>query len=235
MQLKALFFDVFGTCVDWRNSIAREAAEFGSMHGIRNVDWFRFSDAWRGLYEPQMERVRSGERAWSKLDTLHLESLKIVLERFRIFDVGNEALDNLNRAWHRLDPWPDVVEGLTRLKTQYIVAPNSNGNISLIVNMAKRAGLPWDVILGAETARAYKPTPEAYLRNVELLGLAPEEVMMVAAHNGDLAAARVCDLRTCFVLRPQEHGPEQTSDLMAARNYDIEVRDFCDLAMRLDC
>jgi 2-haloacid dehalogenase len=233
MTVKALFFDVFGTCVDWRSSIAREGETLGRRTGIEEVDWSAFADAWRALYQPQMETVRSGSRPWTTLDALHREALDRVLSDFGLDELSENERIELNLAWHRLDPWPDVIEGLTRLKARYIIAPNSNGNIALITNMAKRAGLPWDVVLGAETARAYKPLPQAYLRNVDLLGLAPAEVMMIAAHNNDLAAAASCGLKSAFVPRPAEHGPGQASDLQPELEVDVVASTFLDLAERL--
>jgi 2-haloacid dehalogenase len=234
-EVRALLFDAFGTCVDWRTSVIAAGAAFGRAHGLTGVDWSSFADAWRGLYQPQMEEVRTGRRPWTKLDDLHRESLDRVLRQFGISGVPAADLETLNRAWHRLDPWPDTIEGLARLKTRYIIAPNSNGNVALILNMAKRAGIPWDVILGAEIARAYKPMPEAYLRNVDILGLRPPQVMMVAAHNGDLVAAGACGLRTGFTARPLEHGPGQTTDLRPEQAYDVVARDFVDLARQMGC
>lgn len=232
-QPRALVFDVFGTCVDWRSSIAREGDAVGRRLAATGVDWLAFADAWRAQYQPQMETVRSGQRPWTTLDVLHREALDRVLPVFGLGAMSVAVRNDLTRAWHRLDPWPDVVDGLTRLKTRYVIAPNSNGNIALLVNMAKRAGLPWDAILGAEIARAYKPRPEVYLRCAEALGLAPSAVMMVAAHNGDLVAAAACGLQTAFVPRPTEHGPGQTSDLTPEREFDVVATDFIDLANRL--
>lgn len=233
--IRALLFDVFGTCVDWRTGVIGAGEAFGRAHRLSGVDWTRFADAWRGLYQPQLEKVRTGRRPWTKLDDLHRESLEIVLHELGITGIPAADLDDLNRAWHRLDPWPDTVEGLRRLKTRYTIAPNSNGNVALLLNMAKRAGIPWDAILGAEIARAYKPLPEAYLRNVEILGLDPSEVMMVAAHNSDLVAAGACGLRTGFVARSAEHGPGQTTDLGPEQAYDVVARDFMDLARQMGC
>jgi 2-haloacid dehalogenase len=233
--IKALAFDVFGTVVDWRTSIAREGRELGAAKGISDIDWEQFADDWRALYQPSMARVRDGERPWTILDELHRESLAQLLERYEIDTLSEAESEHLNRAWHRLDPWPDVVAGLTRLKERYILATLSNGNIALMVNMAKRAGLPWDVILGAEVARAYKPQPEAYLATARALGLAPEECLMVAAHNGDLVAAAACGFQTAFVARPTEHGPNQTSDLAPAGNWSVVAADFHALASRLGC
>jgi 2-haloacid dehalogenase len=181
-----------------------------------------------------MEEVRSGRRAFTILDVLHRESLEKLVARYGIRGLSESDLDHMSRAWHRLDPWPDALEGLRRLKTKFIIAPCSNGNIALMVNLAKRAGLPWDCILGAETARAYKPMPETYLASCRQLGLAPASVLMVAAHNHDLKAAKAQGMKTAFVARPTEHGPGQTTDLAAdAACVDIAARDFVDLAVRL--
>jgi 2-haloacid dehalogenase len=233
--VKALVFDVFGTVVDWRSGVARDAAPFLARHGQAGADPAAFADAWRRRYMPAMEEVRSGRRPFVRLDVLHRENLLAILPDFGIDPacIPAEALDALNRAWHRLDPWPDAVAGLARLRTRYLIAPLSNGNIILMANMAKRAGLPWDAILGAEVAQAYKPMPAAYLRTAEVLALRPEEVGMVAAHNGDLAAARACGLRTCFVPRPTEHGPGQTTDLTPAQDWDVVASDFNQFAETL--
>lgn len=233
-KVKALLFDVFGTVVDWRSSIDREMAAYFTGRQIER-DWGAFADAWRRRYQPAMEEVRNGNRPFIKLDELHRENLIDTLGEFGLKDLSDEAIDHLNRAWHRLDPWPDTVEGLQRLKQHYILGSLSNGNVALIVNMAKNAGLPWDVILGAEVARAYKPQPEAYLRAAELLSLDPDACMMVAAHNSDLLAARGCGLKTAFVLRPMEHGAGQNSDLAPLENFDLTARNFTDLADQLGC
>ncbi len=233
--VRALLFDVFGTCVDWRAGVIREGEAFGRAHGLAGVDWPAFAAAWRGRYQPHLEQVRSGRRPWTTLDVLHRESLETVLREFGIAGIPAPDLEEFNRVWHRLDPWPDVIPGLTRLRTRYVIAPNSNGHVALILNMAKRAGIPWDAILGAEIARAYKPQPEAYLRNVEVLGLTPSQVMMVAAHNADLVAAGACGLRTAFVPRPAEYGPKQTSDLTAEHAFDMVARHFLDLAHQMGC
>ena len=229
----ALTFDVFGTVVDWRTSVAREGRVFGKRHGIE-TDWVRFADEWRGLYQPSMSRVRDGERPWATLDELHRESLCELLDRLGVAlgegGLDDDAIDDFNRAWHRLDPWPDVVEGLTRLKRRYVLATLSNGNVALIVNMAKRAGLAWDAVLGADVARCYKPQPNAYLKTAELLGLAPGECMMVAAHNDDLRAARALGFRTAFVRRALEYGPNQTDNLRAEDDFDVVAESFIDLA-----
>ncbi len=235
MDIRACLFDVFGTVVDWRTSVSRDLAAFAASRHLPPLDWPQFTVDWRKLYQPSMEEVRSGRRPFTILDVLHRESLVRLLERYRLTGLPEADIDHMSRAWHRLDPWPDVLEGLARLKRRRIIAPCSNGNIALMVNLAKRAGLPWDCILGAETARAYKPLPEAYLAACRQLGLPPAQVMMVAAHNGDLKAAKAQGLATAFVPRPLEHGPGQTSDLAAdPACVDLPVRDFVDLAARLD-
>jgi 2-haloacid dehalogenase len=233
--VRALVFDVFGTVVDWRSGVAREAGPFLARHGKGETDPTAFADAWRRRYSPAMEEVRSGRRPFTRLDVLHRENLEAMLPEFGVdpAHVPAAQLDELNLAWHRLDPWPDAVAGLTRLKTRYIIAPLSNGNIILMLDMAKRAGLPWDAVLGAEVAQAYKPMPEAYLRTADILAMRPEEVCLMAAHNGDLAAARKCGLRTGFVPRPTEHGPGQTKDLHPTQDWDVVAKDFSDLAGKL--
>jgi 2-haloacid dehalogenase len=233
--VKALLFDTFGTVVDWRNGVARELAPFLARHGRGDLDAHALADAWRKRYQPAMEQVRSGARPFTRLDILHRENLEAVLRDHGIDPGALPAaeVDELNRAWHRLNPWPDSVPGLTRLRTRYFIAPLSNGNIALLANMAKRASLPWDAVLGAEAAQAYKPTPEAYLRTADMLGLPPSACMMVAAHNNDLAAARSCGLRTAFIPRPTEHGPSQTTDLSATSDWDVVAADMEDLAARL--
>jgi 2-haloacid dehalogenase len=235
--VQALLFDTFGTVVDWRSGVARELAPFFARHGRGDLDAHVLADAWRAQYQPAMQQVRSGARPFTRLDVLHRENLEAVL-RDQGMDLGaipEAELDELNRAWHRLDPWPDSVPGLTRLRRRFFIAPLSNGNIALLANMAKRAGLPWDAVLGAEAAQAYKPTPGAYLRTAEILGLPPAACMMVAAHNSDLAAARSCGLRTGFIPRPTEHGPGQVTDLAATSNWDVVAADMEDLAARLGC
>ena len=233
-KVAALLFDVFGTVVDWRGSLIDDLGRFGAARGL-TLDWARFSDDWRALYQPAMERVRSGQRAWTVLDVLHRESLDQLIDKYAISGLSEADKAHLNRVWHRLQPWPDSVEGLARLKQRYIIGTLSNGNVGLLTRMAKFAGLPWDVILGAETARAYKPLPQAYLGNAELLNLRPDEVMLVAAHNGDLAAAAKAGLATAFVARPLEHGPGQTRDLAPARDWDVVTDSFLGLATAMGC
>jgi 2-haloacid dehalogenase len=223
--VKACVFDVFGTVVDWRSSISADLAAFGKAKGI-SADWVAFTDDWRGLYQPAMEDVRSGRRAWTILDVLHRESLDTLLVKHGIKGLTEVDIAHMNRAWHRLEPWPDTVAGLTRLKTKVIIGTLSNGNVGLLTRMAKHAQLPWDVILGAETSLAYKPLPQAYLGAAAHLNLKPAEVMLVAAHNGDLAAAAAAGLRTAFVARPSEYGPHQDRDFKADRTWDIVTDSF---------
>lgn len=225
MPPAALIFDVFGTCVDWRTSIAREVAAAGL-----SVDPLAFADAWRGEYQPALEQVRAGERGYVALDDLHRENLEVVLARFGVSHRDPAALA---RAWERLDPWPDVVPGLTALRETALIAPCSNGSIAMMARLARYARLPWHAILGADIARDYKPKPEVYLASCRALRLEPAEVMMVAAHNGDLAAARAQGLRTAFVARPAEHGEAQTIDLAPSEAWDVVAADFPDLARQV--
>mgnify|MGYP001195913652 CR=1 FL=1 len=233
-QVKALLFDVFGTVVDWRSSTMAELTAFGKQKGI-TADWVAITDEWRGLYQPAMEEVRSGRRAWTILDVLHAESLETLLAKHKITGVTADEKDHLVKIWHRLKPWPDVVSGLTRLKSKYIIGTLSNGNVGLLTRMAKNVGLPWDVVLGAETARAYKPLPEAYTRSADLLNIKPHELMLVAAHNGDLAAAQKAGLSTGFVPRPTEYGPHQKGDYKAEGEWTVIGADFNDIATKLGC
>ena len=222
-MIQALIFDVFGTCVDWRSSVAREVAAV-----LPGVDATAFATAWRAEYDPAMARIRDGGRGYVPLDDLHLENMHRVAEAF-----GVTAPDSLNAAWERLDPWPDVVAGLSALKKTHIIAPCSNGSIALMTRLARYGGLPWDCILGAELARDYKPKPAVYRACCTALRLPVDAVMMVAAHNGDLAAARAAGLATAFVPRPTEHGPGQMIDLEATENWTIVARDFKDLAEKV--
>lgn len=233
-KVEALLFDVFGTVVDWRSSIIAELEAFGVAKGLE-ADWVKFTDDWRALYQPAMEEVRSGRRAWTILDVLHRESLDKLLAKHAIKGLSEAEILHLNTVWHRLKPWPDVVAGLTRLKTRFIIGTLSNGNVGLLTRLAKNASLPWDVVLGAETARAYKPLPQAYLASAALLNLEPAQVMLVAAHNGDLAAAAECGLATGFVGRPTEYGPHQKIDFKADRDWDVVAASFEDLAAKLGC
>lgn len=233
-SIKALTFDVFGTVVDWRTSIIRQGEAFGESRDLK-VDWEAFADSWRKLYQPTMERVRSGELPWARLDDLHRMSLDRLITEFAITGLDESEIDHLNRAWHRLDPWPDAVPGLTRLRRRFILATLSNGNVALLVNLARHAGLPWDAVLGAEPARSYKPEPAAYLRTADFLGLAPEECMLVAAHNDDLLAAGALGFGTAFVYRRTEYGPHQATDLRPERDWDVVAEDLSDLARQLGC
>ena len=233
-EIRAVLFDVFGTVVDWRTSITRELAAFGAAQGIE-ADWECVADDWRGEYQPAMDEVRSGRRGWTVLDVLHREGLERVLARYAVDGVAEADLQDLTLAWHRLPPWPDAVPGLTRLATRYAVGTLSNGNTALLTDLAEHGHLPFDVLLGAETAGAYKPLPDAYLRNVALLELTPHQVMLVAAHNSDLAAADELGLRTAFVMRPTEHGPTQRTDLAPTGDWDVVVDSIPAVADALDC
>jgi 2-haloacid dehalogenase len=232
--VKAILFDTFGTVVDWRSSLIAELTSFGTARGL-TADWAGLVDAWRGNYAPSMDRVRRGEQPWTKLDDLHMATLRDLVVRFGLTGLTEADLDHLNRGWHRLTPWPDAVPGLARLKTRYIIGPLSNGNVALLLNMAKHAGIPWDMICAAELFRHYKPDPETYLGAAALLGLAPGEVMMAAAHNGDLRAARACGLRTAFFPRPSEYGPHQRRDFAAEDAWDVVVGDIEGLAHKMGC
>jgi 2-haloacid dehalogenase len=227
-------FDVFGTVVDWRTSVASQVEELARRKS-RRVDGAAFADAWRAQYAPSMNRVRKGELPWTTLDELHRMSLDQLLPDFGLTGLSDAEAEHLNRAWHRLRPWPDAVAGLTRLKRKFIIAPLSNGNISLITNMAKYAGLPWDCILGAELARHYKPDPEVYQSAADFLDLPRGDVMMVAAHLGDLRAAKAVGLKTAFVVRASEFGssPTRRPELVADASADISARDFGHLATLL--
>ena len=233
-NIKALVFDVFGTVVDWRTSIASEAKQCLSKKGYE-LDWVLFADSWRAKYQPAMERVRTGGRGFVRLDILHMENLIEVLKDFDIKSVTETELNYLNRAWHRLLPWPDSVPGLLRLKKKFIIGTMSNGNVALMVNMAKNGGLPWDVILGAEPAQAYKPEPKTYLTGVDWLNLKPSEVLMCAAHNADLVAAGTQGLKTAFIARPTEYGPNQKHDFEAEHDFDYISENMLDLADKLGC
>jgi len=234
LDVQALLFDVFGTVVDWRSSIIDDLGRFGTEKGLK-ADWAAFADDWRGLYQPAMDEVREGRRPWTILDVLHRESLDKLVVKYGFGGLGEADKAHINKVWHRLKPWPDSVAGLQRLKSRYIIGPLSNGNVGLLTRMAKNGGLPWDVILGAETARAYKPLPQAYLASAELLNLAPTQVMLVAAHNGDLAAAASTGLRTAFVARPMEYGPNQKRDFKAEGDWDVVTDSFTGLAKAMGC
>ncbi|OBF26891.1 haloacid dehalogenase, type II [Mycobacterium sp. ACS1612] len=227
--MKALAFDVFGTVVDWRSSIIAELEQFGQRHGLQR-DWASFADDWRAGYAPAMDRVRRGELPWTRIDDLHR---MILGELLGDTSVTTEEIDELNRAWHRLDPWPDSVAGLTRLKEKFTITTLSNGNMSLLTNMAKRAGLPWDCVISAELFHHYKPDREAYLGCADLLGVEPDELMLVAAHPSDLKAAGAVGLKTAYVDRPLENGPGRQPHHVARDEFDFTAKDFIDLAEQL--
>jgi len=228
---KALFFDVFGTLVDWRTSIAREARSILEPLG-RKLDWLAFADAWRGEYQPAMEEIRSGRRAFCRLDVLHRRNLETILPRFKISGLPEATLANLNLAWHRLDGWPDSAPGLARLKRTCWLAPVSNGNIALMVDLARRNAFPWDAVLGSEIAGDFKPKPRVYLVACEAFALAPGDCMMVAAHSNDLAHAAKCGLRTAHIARPNEHGPGR-GETAPTVPVDYAAADLNDLAAKL--
>jgi len=231
-SVSILAFDVFGTVVNWRSSVIAEGAELGKAKTL-NVDWPAFADAWRAIYRPYMDRVRTGKLPWTKLDDLYRQMLEETLSKFAINNLNEDEKQHFNRVWHRLRPWPDSVSGLSRLKSQFVITTLSNGNISLLTNMAKHAGLPWDCILSAENVRHYKPDPEVYLLVPQLFDLKPEQVMMVAAHEHDLQSAQKHGLRTAFVHRPKEHGPGKASEIPPAGRYDFVAADMLDLADQL--
>ena len=238
LGVKALVFDTFGTVVDWRGSIIREAEQWGREKNLE-IDWGQFADRWRAGYGPSMDKVRKGELPWMKLDALHLMILNQLLEEFHITGLTEQEKEHWNGVWHRLYGWPDSVAGLTLLKKNYIIATLSNGNVSLLVEMAKFAGLPWDTVFGSDLFHHFKPDPEVYLGAVDLLSLKPTEVMMVAAHPPDLAAAASCGLRTALVPRPLERGPAVSSPPPPAHptepteSFDIVAPDFIELAKKL--
>ena len=225
--VKVLAFDVFGTVVDWRSGMIAEAEAMGKRKGLV-ADWGAFVDAWRAEYVPSMDRARRGEMRWTRLDDLHRQSLERLLTRFSIDGLSDAEKDDLNLAWHRLRPWPDVVEGLTRLRRRFVITPLSNGNLSLLTDMAKRAGLPWDCILSAELVRHYKPDREVYLSVAEFFGIRPEAVMMVAAHPGDLRVPKTLGMRTAYVHRPSE--TPRGAQWPPAGSFDFLVSDFLELA-----
>ena len=230
-MVKALAFDVFGTVVDWRSSIIREGELVGAARGLK-VDWGAFADAWRAGYRPAMDRVMRGESGWANIDRLHREILDSLIARFSLGSLGEDEIEHLNRAWHRLVPWPDSVPGLNRLRSRYVLATLSNGNISLLVDMAKHAGLPWDCVLSGELIGKYKPDLEVYRMAARLLGVAPAELMLVAAHPPDLQAAQRAGLKAAYVPRPLEHGPGRGAPA-ADPAFDIVASDFLDLAAKL--
>jgi 2-haloacid dehalogenase len=230
--IRAMFFDVFGTLVDWRTGVAREAERLLERTGY-NLDWAGFADVWRAEYQPGMEEVRSGRISFSKLDVLHRRNLERLMPRFGLRNLPDDVVSELTLAWHRLDAWPDVPPALARLRKKFLLAPVSNGNISLMVDLARRNDFPWDAILGAEVAGDYKPKPRVYLAACEAFDLKPEQCMMVAAHSNDLAAAAACGLRTGHTARPDEYGPG-TGERGPTVKVDVAGKDLADLADRLD-
>ena len=231
-NVKALVFDVFGTVVDWRGSIIREGSLLNERKGY-DVDWGVFADRWRSGYGPAMNQVRTGELPWTKLDDLHRMVLNELIVEFELTGMSEAEIQHLNQVWHRLAPWPDAIAGLSRLREKYTTATLSNGNVSLLLNMAKNAGLPFDTILSAELSRHYKPDPEAYLKAAELFSLQPEQVMLVAAHPSDLRGAARAGLRTADVHRPLERGPERPTVPPPRDEFDLIAEDFIDLAEQL--
>lgn len=231
-SLQILVFDTFGTVVDWRSSVIAEGEKLGRAKGLK-VDWAAFADAWRGGYGPALNRVRTGQLPWTKLDALHRMTLDELLVRFKIEGLTEEEIKHFNRVWHRLRGWPDAIAGLTRLRKRFVIAPLSNGNLALLTNMAKFAGLPWDCILSTELVRHYKPDRETYLMVPDFFDVDPAAVMMVAAHEGDLRAAKALGLRTAYVHRPLEFGPARTPAYPSSGQFDVVSKDFTDLAAQL--
>ena len=231
-KIRAILFDVFGTVVDWRGSLIADLTEWGAAQGIA-ADWTGLAGAWRGAYAPSMDRVRQRAQPWTVLDDLHRESLRALLPQFGVAALDDARLEHVNRVWRRLHPWPDAVAGLARLKQLVVIAALSNGNVALLVDMAKFAGLPWDMVFGADLCRHYKPDPETYLGACGLLGLPPDQVLMAAAHPSDLAAAQRLGLRTAFIARPLEHGPGQAA-ADAGGDWDFAVGSIVELADRLE-
>ena len=231
-QIKALVFDIFGTVVDWRSSIIREGQKLSAQTGLQ-ADWPALADAWRAGYQPAMQRARSGQIAWTNIDGLHRVILEELLPRFGLTGLTEAQRDHLNRAWHRLDPWPDSVAGLRRLKKRFVISTLSNGNVALLVNMAKHGRLPWDCVLSAEIIQKYKPDPEVYQMAASLLGFDREQVLMVAAHPSDLRGAQRAGLRTAYVPRPLEHGQGGWVEPVGDAVFDLTVPDFNELALAL--
>lgn len=230
--IKALAFDTFGTVVDWRGSIVREMEALAEHKGI-TIDGPAFADAWRAGYQPAMQRVRTGDLPWLRIDALHRMILDTLLDRFGLAGLVEAERDHLNRVWHRLDPWPDTVAGLVALKRRFVITTLSNGNFALLTQLSRYAGLPWDCIVSAELFRHYKPDPETYLGTADLLDVAPDELMLVACHPADLRAARASGLRTAYVARPLEHGEGKQAAAVASDAFDVVATDFVDLARKL--
>lgn len=220
-MIKFVLFDTFGTIVDWRSSIAREATALAKTKGIEDFDGDKFARSWRAGYRPGMARVTSGERSFVSIDVIYRERLDEILPEFGLALIDEAERDNLNRAWHRLTPWPDSIPGLKRIKSKYMISPLSNGSITLLATMAKRAGIPWDFIFSSDMHRAFKRNPAVYQNAIRLLGVAPDEIMMTAAHNDDLEAARKEGMRTAYINRPYEYGIDQKADFEATSDWDI--------------
>jgi 2-haloacid dehalogenase len=233
-DVKALVFDVFGTVVDWHGSVAREVRALARAKGLR-VNAVKFAKAWRAGYRPAMDRVLRGEAPFEKIDVIHRAILEDVLKQFKVTMLAEGEKAHLNLVWHRLKPWPDTVRGLRRLKSKYVIATLSNGNTSLLVNMAKHAGLPWDTVFSSDTFKLFKPDPGMYLGAADRLDLEPGQVMMVAAHKPDLRAAAKCGLKTAFVKRPHEHGRGGSPDISSEPDFTVNAESLLDLADQLGC
>ncbi|MBX2998414.1 MAG: haloacid dehalogenase type II [Caldilineaceae bacterium] len=233
LNIRALTFDIFGTVVDWRSTIMEEGARLGKRKNLQ-VDWGLFADHWRAEYGPSMDRVRQNELGWTKLDDLHKQSLYKLLHDFGIIGLSDDEIEDFNKVWHRLHPWPDAVQGIARLRERYIVATLSNGNFAMLVNIAKTVGIVWDCILSAELAHCYKPDARVYRMAADLLSLPPSQILMVAAHPSDLKAAARVGFRTAYIPRPQEHGPDHKEDAVDRGKFDMVAADFNDLAAQLD-
>ena len=235
-NVKVVLFDTFGTVADWRGSITRMGERLAQKKGIEGVDWDAFARAWRAGYKPGMARVQSGERPWTSIDVIHRERLEEILVDFRIANAYNEdEKTDFNLFWHRLDPWPDSLPGLLRLRQKYLIAPLSNGSLILLSSMAKRAGIPWDFVFSSDTFKAFKRDPAVYLGAINLLGLNPGEVMMAASHNDDLEAARTNGMATAYINRPYEYGPDQTKDFGADEDWDVIADTIIGVANEMGC
>ena len=231
-DLKVCIFDVFGTVVDWRGSLIEDLPKLAKKYGL-DTDWTSFADDWRGLYQPQMARVRKKELPWTRIDDLHKEAFEMLLKKRGLKHPGEDGAWEFTHLWHKLRPWPDSNEGIGLMKKKYVVATLSNGNVALLINMAKHSGIPWDHCFSGETFHHYKPDPESYLGVVDSMYLKPHQVMLVAAHNGDLAAAQKCGLSTGFVVRPHEHGPGQKRDLKPEGEWDAVGNSMIELAKKI--
>lgn len=234
-QYKALLFDVFGTVVDWRGSIAHDLAiDFGGK-AAADTDWNQFALDWRALYQPSMQTIRSGERGYVRLDVLHRENLVSLLPKYGLDNLSEQEIDHMNLVWHRLQPWPDTLPGMYRLRRQFVLASLSNGNMALMVNLARHSAIPWDAILGSEPTQDYKPQPVVYLKSAEMLGLEPAQCVMVAAHNYDLTAARELGFATAYVNRSYEYGAAQKEDFEATEDWEFVCDSMAELAGLMGC